>query len=587
MTSWTSGSFVLGTPASGSSLNENSDRRAQYLVVGSTVASLSDESDEPFDEEAQISNVEQESDVLHFEEDLQTPIAPTAQTDAFLDQFHWDGFESTQQTTRVSPSFSFTPHRHSERVGPDARESTPLLHSKPSFRSTSSRTRTTFPQTGGPSYGLHDPVDASHHPPPVLRRASTSSISGHGDYTRGQSTFGQTLFNSIAILLGIGMLSEPLAFAYAGWVTGTLLIILYGFMSCYTAKLLARIILADPKLRSYADVGRKAFGPKSTVVISIMFCLELFAVSVVLVTLYADSLHAIIPSVSSDSYKIWGVLLLVPMVFLPLSLLSYTSILGIISTIMMVIVILYDGVTKPDSPGSLRVPMLTSFTISGWTELGLAYGLFMAGFSGHAVIPSLARDMIDPSQFDKMINWAFLVATTIYALIGYVGYLMFGSDVSDEVSMDLLKTEGYNPLLNRMLLWMLVISPLSKFALTTQPLNAVLEVLLGLEPAAASPEDMAIKMSNPSPNPWSLKSFFGRMQRVIVTVASVAVSVAIPEFSAMMAFLGSFSAFMICIIGPIAAKIALERKCGAWDAFVLFIGSVFMVWGTAATFMVA
>jgi hypothetical protein len=29
-------------------------------------------------------------------------------------------------------------------------------------------------------------------------------------------------------------------------------------------------------------------------------------------------------------------------------------------------------------------------------------------FSGHAVIPSLARDMINPEDFDHMINWAFV-----------------------------------------------------------------------------------------------------------------------------------------------------------------------------------
>ena len=42
------------------------------------------------------------------------------------------------------------------------------------------------------------------------------------------------LFNSIAMLLGIGMLSEPLAFAYAGWGCGTLLLIFYGFLTCHT-----------------------------------------------------------------------------------------------------------------------------------------------------------------------------------------------------------------------------------------------------------------------------------------------------------------------------------------------------------------
>ena len=54
--------------------------------------------------------------------------------------------------------------------------------------------------------------------------------------------------------------------------------------------------------------------------------------------------------------------------------------------------------------------------------------------SGHAVIPSLARDMIDPTQFDCMIEWAFTIATLIYTIIGVTGYIMFGNEVSDEVS---------------------------------------------------------------------------------------------------------------------------------------------------------
>ena len=36
------------------------------------------------------------------------------------------------------------------------------------------------------------------------------------------------------MLLGIGMLSEPLAFSYAGWIGGTGLMIFYGFLTCYT-----------------------------------------------------------------------------------------------------------------------------------------------------------------------------------------------------------------------------------------------------------------------------------------------------------------------------------------------------------------
>ena len=78
-----------------------------------------------------------------------------------------------------------------------------------------------------------------------------------------------------------------------------------------SAKILGRIILADPRLRSYSDIGRKAFGPKATLLISLLFCLELFSVAVILVTLYADSLHSIIPEMSSNAYKVWGLLMYV------------------------------------------------------------------------------------------------------------------------------------------------------------------------------------------------------------------------------------------------------------------------------------
>ena len=129
---------------------------------------------------------------------------------------------------------------------------------------------------------------------------------------------------------------------------------------------------------------------------------------------------------------------LIPTVFLPLSLLSYTSILGILSTVFLVIVLIVDGLTKKEAPGSLWDPAHTELGVGNFRQLGVAFGLFMAGFSGHAVIPSLVRDMQDPTEFESMLNYAFVVATAIYTIIGYAGYLMFGADVSEEVSQSLL-----------------------------------------------------------------------------------------------------------------------------------------------------
>ena len=141
---------------------------------------------------------------------------------------------------------------------------------------------------------------------------------------------------------------------------------------------------------------------------------------------------------------------------MPLSLLSYASALGILCTLFLVVVMFIDGLGKADSPGSLWSPAPTSLNPGNLEELGLAFGLFMAGvsacvscrqservqancflqFSGHVVIPSLARDMVDPTQFDTMINWAFGIASAIYTTIGVTGYLMFGNSVFDEVRED-------------------------------------------------------------------------------------------------------------------------------------------------------
>jgi solute carrier family 32 (vesicular inhibitory amino acid transporter) len=84
----------------------------------------------------------------------------------------------------------------------------------------------------------------------ISSRHCADSVPNKSDVI-GQSTFSQTvslvfiltmfailtpdqLFNATGLLLGIGMLSEPLAFSYAGWICGTLLIVLYGSITCYT-----------------------------------------------------------------------------------------------------------------------------------------------------------------------------------------------------------------------------------------------------------------------------------------------------------------------------------------------------------------
>ena len=75
------------------------------------------------------------------------------------------------------------------------------------------------------------------------------------------------------------------------------------------------------------------------------------------------------------------------------------------------------------------------------------------------------------------------------------------------------------------------------------------------------------------------------VERSVFALMAVAFSIFIPEFSAMMAFLGSFSAFLLCVIGPVSAKVALEGKCSWLDAVLLLMAFVMATWGTIDAFV--
>jgi vesicular inhibitory amino acid transporter len=151
------------------------------------------------------------------------------------------------------------------------------------------------------------------------------------DIIVGQSTVPQTIFNSVNVLIGIGLLSLPLAMKHAGWILGLSFLVFSAVATSYTAKILAKCLDVDQSVVTYADLAYISFGQHARLVTSFLFCLELLGACVALVVLFADSLYALVPGLSVLQWKIVCGVVLVPLNFLPLRFLSITSILGIIS----------------------------------------------------------------------------------------------------------------------------------------------------------------------------------------------------------------------------------------------------------------
>ncbi|SCZ87353.1 BZ3500_MvSof-1268-A1-R1_Chr2-2g04819 [Microbotryum saponariae] len=418
---------------------------------------------------------------------------------------------------------------------------------------------------------------------------------------RGESTWGQTLFNTVNVLIGVGLLAEPFAFADAGWAIGTLLLLFCALITNYTGKMLAKIMRQDSSLATYADVLIKAYGTRAKNIECYAVILELGALSIALCTLFADSMESLYPAVSSQAYKVIFFFIILPTTFLPLRFLSLTSLLGIISSFTLLLVLVTDGALKKHQPGSLRDPMPTAAG-PRWMRLPLSFGLLMSGlrlisqFAGHAVIPSLYRDMKNPSQFNSVIDIAYIIAFSISMLFGTLGYIMFGNNVSSEVTRDLLATKGNPAVLNKIAVWMVALNPVVKYAVANAPLVQTFEVMLGiqktrplserrsrprfrsphdsdasaiLEGSAIMSEDSSSSISGLEGNESSSRTknqepfllrYRAFITRPLLTALIVVLAIVIPDFGRVLSFLGSASAFIICCIGPIGAYLILGRQ---------------------------
>ncbi|KAL4890405.1 transporter [Aspergillus ambiguus] len=411
----------------------------------------------------------------------------------------------------------------------------------------------------------------------------------HEDGTReniviGQSTVPQTIFNSVNVLIGVGLLSLPLAMKQAGWLLGLLFLFFAAVTTSYTAKILAKCLDVDRSLITYADLAYISFGHHARLVTSLLFCLELVGACVALVVLFADSLHVLIPTLSIFQWKIICGVVLVPLNFVPLRFLSVTSILGILSCTSIVILICIDGLIKSDAPGSLLQPSRTSLLPDNWATLPLSFGLVMSPWGGHGVFPNIYKDMRHPQKYGKSLWVTYLFTYSLDCAMAVIGWVMFGDGVRDEITANVLQMDEYPRSLSLCIIIFISIIPITKVPLNCRPLVATVEVLCGLgpHPASASNHQGGLK--------GLLRQSSQFIVRILVVAIIVVMAIVFPAFDRIMALMGSGLCFTICIILPLAFYLKIfgkeiSPKERILDWFILVVSSVLAGVGTAWAFL--
>ena len=442
----------------------------------------------------------------------------------------------------------------------------------------------------------------------------------------GQSTLPQTVFNSINVLIGVGLLSLPLGLKQSGWLIGMLFLFFSAIVTRYTASVLAKCLDMDHSLISFSDLAWMAFGTKARIAVGLLFTLELIAACVALVILFADSLNALLPSLGITQWKILLGIIMIPLSFVPLRFLSFTSVLGILSCLGIVTLIFVDGFIKKTSPGSLLQPAHCPVWPSRWSELPLSFGLLMSPWGGHSVFPNIYRDMRHPAKYTRAINYTYVFTYLLDVAVAVAGYVMFGLHVHDEVTSNIFLTPGYPKGIAICIIVFISIIPITKIPLNSRPIFLVCEALCGLAPG---PQDSSTDPAAPAipthdddhdddndndnennPNKKKKSSSFtttliSRLRKFLhaytrpllrslirtsILILITILSIIVPGFDTVMALLGSAMAFSICIILPLSFNLKLfghELRKWEWglNLGLIVICSLMAVVGTVWVFL--
>ncbi|CAA0828417.1 Transmembrane amino acid transporter family protein [Striga hermonthica] len=384
------------------------------------------------------------------------------------------------------------------------------------------------------------------------------------DDRRQSTSFFKTCFNGLNALSGVGILSMPYAVSSAGWSS---LIFFFLIASCtfYTGVLIKRCMDVDPAIRSYPDIGERAFGPKGRTFVSVAMNLELYLVATGFLILEGDNLHNLFPQVGFEfgGLSIGGKqtfilivgLILMPAVWLDnMNILSYISATGVVASFVLVGSILWVG-TSDDIGFHERGSVINARGIP------TAVSLYAFCYCAHPVFPTLYTSMKNQKKFSEVLLVCFLVCTMSYASMAIMGYLMFGSNVQSQITLNL----PTNKISSRVAIYTTLVNPLAKYTLMVTPIVNALETRI-------------LNASRSKGLSTSIRSG--------LVFSTIVVAVAIPFFEDLMSLVGAFLSVTASIILPCLCFLKIMgdyqrprlESAGIWG--ILLMGIVVLVVGT-------
>lgn len=148
--------------------------------------------------------------------------------------------------------------------------------------------------------------------------------------------------------------------------------------------------------------------------------------------------------------------------------------------------------------------------------------------------------MRQPQQFERMIDLTYGVVLLCCLLVGVSGYYMFGEDVEDQITLSLEKASEDPGVLMSGLTWLMILTAVSKFALTMFPLALGLEEML----TGVLPSDLAMELVDST-------------VKLVLILLALTVALYFPSFGFLCSLVGLLCTMIVSVIFPALAHLRL------------------------------
>mmetsp|Transcript_66723 Transcript_66723/g.145511 ORF Transcript_66723/g.145511 Transcript_66723/m.145511 type:complete len:438 (+) Transcript_66723:121-1434(+) len=273
----------------------------------------------------------------------------------------------------------------------------------------------------------------------IVRLLSSREVVEHG-LSKWQAIV--TIFNC---MVGASVLALPYAMDHAGLIG---FLALFG-VSCvmgFTAFLIGKNLsivarrpegLAVPvELHDWSLIGKIALGSFGQNLISVMFLMDLSSCLITFLIATGINLPLLLPDglLSTTMATIAAGLIAFLLLYVPVRLFAYFSMLGIIAQISMFVFLLITGIYIAEEDESRVGRDLRPGHLSA---LAAMLGCYIGCFNAHSTIPTIYQNVGDKTQWAVIIVYSMVMAFSFYFVVGAVGYAAFGDSVRQAFTANL------------------------------------------------------------------------------------------------------------------------------------------------------